>query len=48
MKLPEKPVKNWKKFADRFFAKPAPLSAGDKRIQERLINAVVEEREEGW
>lgn len=41
LKLPIKPVKNWKKFWDHFFAMPAPnLGARE------ALRAVLEEREE--
>jgi len=48
LKLPTEPVKNWKKFVSRFFAKPKRSVSPDRQVQQRLIRAVVEEREEGW
>jgi hypothetical protein len=46
LSLPVKPVKNRKKFWDNFFAKPAPGLSRDRRLQERLANAILEERRE--
>jgi prevent-host-death family protein len=43
LKLPEKPVKSWKKFWDKFFAMP-----GANLRQEEATKAVLEEREESW
>jgi prevent-host-death family protein len=43
LKLPEKEVKNWKKFWDDFFARP-----GANLSQEEAIKAVLDEREESW
>jgi prevent-host-death family protein len=41
LKLPEKPVKNRKKFWDNFFAVPGP-----NRSREEALRAILEEREE--
>jgi prevent-host-death family protein len=41
LKLPVKPVKNWKKFWDKFFAMPVPNLS-----REEALRAILEEREE--
>jgi prevent-host-death family protein len=43
LKLPEEPAPNWDEFCDEFFARP-----GAKIDQQALIQAVIQEREEGW
>lgn len=48
LKLPRKRVKNWKRFVDKFLATSEPNPSRERRLQEKLIKTVVEEREEGW
>lgn len=43
LKLPEKPVRDWKKFWDEFWALPAPNVSRDVVVQ-----ALLDEREEGY
>lgn len=43
LKLPEKPVRDWKKFWDEFWALPAPNVSRDVAVQ-----ALLDEREEGY
>lgn len=43
LKLPEEETANWDKFLDDYFVRP-----GAKISQEAIVQAVIDERDEGW